>query len=236
MCSRPSDDYQLIEKIKVTTDGLADKMSSNLEQVDAAIEGMVEGLEKGEKAIEMLFDLVSKDLQHLTQLIIDPAQLELYLASRALGNDINVVREMDILESSPCDFKFGEEEEDKLEQNVNEPIEIEEIEHLNKQDPDKQDLEDKQPQNSLLKSAQENVVRLKQTAHEYTSVLASLKQVEISAKNRMECTETKIREMVKEEMCSFENVLMELLKFHRGESGPQVLEEKITATCQSPLL
>lgn len=240
MCPCPSDDFRLIEKIKFTTDGLADKMKSNLEQVDAVIKGMFRELDNGEKEIEKLFNLVLKDLQHLTQLITDPDQLERDEASLALENVVMVecalMAECSSFLRDDLYYSVRWHQEAKEEgtfgETVYEPLKKEEIEHLNKQDLDEPGLEDQQPQNSLLKSAQENVVKLTQTADEYTSVLAGLKQVEISAKNHMECTEKRIREIVEGELFSFKNVLKDLLKSHREKSGAQVLEEKITKTYQ----
>ena len=232
MCACPNDDLQLIRKIEATTHDMAGEMISNLEQVDAVVRRMNEDLDNAEHEFEKLIDLIRKDLGNFHQIIQDPDQLE---RNDALL-DLEIV-EACIVESSPP--YFFDEEPDHFDAYVHEPLRIKEISHLNEQDGP--GLEDQQPQNSLLKRAQENLRELTQTADMgFTSVLRDLNAIENKAKKHMQCQKEK-RGKVDEELCRFKDLLADLLKSHRGQSSaldlpprltPRVFEERITKTFQ----
>lgn len=229
MCPCPNDDLLLIGKIEATTHGMAEKMTSNLEQVDAAVGLMYKELDNAEHEFEKLINLILKDVGHLNQLIQDPDQLE--RDDALLHVEKVVMRLEESIVESP--FVLCNEESD-YEDQVHEPVRTEEIAHLIEQDGP--GLEDQQPQNSLLKRAQENLEGLKQkTDMRFESVLRDLGRVTNKAKKQCQKED---REMVEGELNDFKKLLKDLLKSHRGQSSalppsrviPSGIEESITKT------
>ncbi|XP_078356168.1 uncharacterized protein LOC144640972 isoform X2 [Oculina patagonica] len=215
MCPCPNDDLQLIGKIEATTHGIAEKMTSNLEQVEAAVSLMYQELDNAEHEFEKLIKLILKDLRHLNQLIEDPDQLERDDALLVLEEVVSRVTAGPMLESGVDDIFYIKEPD--YEEHEHEPIRKEEIIHLLEQDGP--GLEDQQAQNSLLKRAQENLEELTQTADmRFESVLRDLERVKIKATSNKRCLKEEI-DRVERELFGFEELLKDLLKSHLDQSS-----------------
>lgn len=226
----PNHDLQLIGKIEATTHGIAEKMTTNLEQVDAAVSLTYNELDNAEHEFEKLKNLILKDVGHLNQLIQDPDQLERDDALLDFEEVVMVVEGSDLC----CEPSPRPEAEPEHEEHVHEPVRKKEIIHLIEQDGP--GLEDQQPQNSLLKRAQENLEGLKQkTDMRFESVLRDLGRVTNKAKKQCQ---KEGRETVEKELNDFKKLLKDLLKSHRGQSRalppsrviPSGIEESITKT------
>ena len=140
---------------------MTEMMASNWEQVDAIVKQIKEELDNADKEFENLNELVLKKLGHLEQLIDDPDQV---------GLDKGIVELVERMEAGyadialSCPDRWDERlsDSDASDEPVLEPSREKEISYLNEKDGP--GLEDQQPQNSLLKRANDNLEELKLTA------------------------------------------------------------------------
>ncbi|KAJ7393955.1 hypothetical protein OS493_003624 [Desmophyllum pertusum] len=226
MCSSPSDDLRLIEKVKATTDRMADKMALNLDQIYAAVRRMDGELDSAREDLKTLVEGVLKDLRHFEQLIVDPSQLE---STRVNWSSIMSVLQEDmvqVVESALCFFSPPEtrapvvEPLREIEISYLCDLRQEEIGHLIAIDGS--GLPDQQPQVTRLKRAQEKLEGLVETADSsFSLVFGSLEAVEKEAKERMQY-QNKNKEKITREFSNLQEALERLLKAHRGQSGLEV--------------
>ena len=180
----------MIGTIKATTDSMTEMMALKFKQVDAIVKQIKGELSHADKEFEELNKIVLEKLEHLEWLIKDPDQV---------GRDEAIDELVERIETGYADISLscpgGWDESSEADESVEpvlEPSREKEICYLNERDGP--GLEDQQPQNSLLKRANENLEELKQTTdRKFDSLLKSLAgakhEVNLRTELQMERTE-----------------------------------------------
>lgn len=189
---------------------MTETMAFNWRQVDAIVRQTKGELSKSSRELGELNKMVSKWLRGLERLIIGLDQV---------GRD-EVIDELENW-TMTGDKYFGglEAGVDMFPEPWLEPSREEELSYLNEKDGP--GLEDQQPQNSLLKRANENLEELKKSAHgKFDSVLESLNAAKNEANERMRYQEEK-RERVEINLRNVQESLKDLLKARLSHSRVQ---------------
>ena len=207
----------MIGTIKATTDSMTEMMALKFKQVDAIVKQIKGELSHADKEFEELNKIVLEKLEHLEWLIKDPDQV---------GRDEAIDELVERIENGYADISLScpggwdeSSEPDESVEPVLEPSREKEICYLNERDGP--GLEDQQPQNSLLKRANENLEELKKSAHgKFDSVLESLNAAKNEANERMRYQEEK-RERVEINLRNVQESLKDLLKARLSHSRVQ---------------
>ena len=207
----------MIGTIKATTDSMTEMMALKFKQVDAIVKQIKGELSHADKEFEELNKIVLEKLEHLEWLIKDPDQV---------GRDEAIDELVERIETGYADISLscpgGWDESSEADESVEpvlEPSREKEICYLNERDGP--GLEDQQPQNSLLKRANENLEELKKSAHgKFDSVLESLNAAKNEANERMRYQEEK-RERVEINLRNVQESLKDLLKARLSHSRVQ---------------
>ena len=207
----------MIGTIKATTDSMTEMMALKFKQVDAIVKQIKGELSHADKEFEELNKIVLEKLEHLEWLIKDPDQV---------GRDEAIDELVERIETGYADISLScpggwdeSSEPDESVEPVLEPSREKEICYLNERDGP--GLEDQQPQNSLLKRANENLEELKKSAHgKFDSVLESLNAAKNEANERMRYQEEK-RERVEINLRNVQESLKDLLKARLSHSRVQ---------------
>ena len=194
---------------------MTEMMAFNWERVDAVVEQMEDELTQARSEFITLCRMVSEWIGHLKKLIIDLDQ-----GGRQRDEAIDDLgtwtedRSIRVPTSACVDCDPDEWVEPFLE-----PIRMKEISALNEKDGP--GWEDRQPKDSLLKRAQENLEELKQRAHrKFDSVLMSLTEAKSEANEHMQ-SQVDERERMKTDLRNVEESLKEFLKARLLHSSVQ---------------